>query len=160
MTTEITLTERLKKPFLTLIDLWWLKAAGAAVTAIVVELLRADPKFLVLVAVLITLDLVTGVWRALRSGSSLSSLRLRQTGIKAAEYMILLVAVGMVANAFGQLRWMQEGAFMYVAVTELVSIIENVFGRRAKKIIKHLRNFVEKNDGNNQEDNKAGSETS
>lgn len=109
-----------------------------------VELLDADTKLLVLIALLVLLDLVTGVRASLRRGRPITARRMRATAAKVLEYTVLLVAFTALSTGFAFLGWIREAAFCYVALTEAKSIVENLYGPGTKVFerITEFRRFV------------------
>lgn len=109
------------RPLIALSDHWALKAALSALAS----LLTHDVQLVVLIALLVCIDLLTGIWKALQEGTFTAN-GLRQTAGKVAVYAVLLVSVGALSNAFEMLAWAITITYGYVAVTEVTSIVENI----------------------------------
>jgi phosphoribulokinase len=145
-------------PLISLADAWHWKLFFAGLFTAVIEssgrLFIMDADLVVLVVLLVILDLITGVIKAIRK-RTFSSMGLRQTSIKAVEYSLLLFTANSLANAFmykeipivsDTLGVIGTLAFCYVAIVEAISVCENVFGStsRARKIFTALKAHLSK----------------
>jgi phage-related holin len=117
-------------PMESLFDHPLLKGAIASILAALSTLLHHKPQWAVLVCLLVFIDLVTGVMAAAKRGEKITSYGFRQTAIKAVEYTLFLVAATAIANSFSLLTWLGESVYIYVALTELTSIAENLSGTK------------------------------
>jgi hypothetical protein len=128
---------RYRAPLLGLFDLDTLfgkiKLVASLVAGAAAELLKADLNLVVLIVLLVMIDTTTGVMGAIRRKDRITSLGLRQTIVKCLEYGALLVGFTLVGNAWSYLQWMSEAAFVYVALTELKSIVENIYGKGSSR---------------------------
>lgn len=129
-------------PLVALRDDGLLKSVLSTLGAILGSLFVADPQWVLLVTLLVILDFASGVLAARMRSEKIGSWGIRQTGIKAFEYIMLLAACMMVANSFELVDWLDTTAFMYVSLTELKSIVENVTdpdgtGRKVWKLIQN-----------------------
>lgn len=104
------------------------------------RLFDADPLLVLLCVTLLVVDAVTGIAAALKRGEGISSKAFRRTGWKAIEYTAVAGAMIMVSNAFAH-TWahyvtdsMSVAALLYIASTEVMSIVENVTGSRAAAV--------------------------
>ncbi len=123
-------------PLTSLWALWPWKAAVSAVLAALCELIGTDLRLALVVTILVVVDLLTGIVKARRNGHRITSLGMRQTIVKAIEYAVLLFSVNLFANGFEYMSWAIGLAYFWVAVTELVSIAENMYteGGAASKV--------------------------
>ncbi len=104
------------------------------------HLFATDPALVVLCMTLLFIDLVTGVISARKRGEKLTSKALRRTGYKVLEYTALSACAIIISNAFKD-YWphlltdgLDDATLLYVAATELLSVVENVTGSRAKAL--------------------------
>lgn len=127
---------------------WWIKLPVAVVLGQILPrilgLFEAKFEFVAIVAILILVDLVTGLFKA-ASKKTLSSNKLRQTGWKVMQYTVLLLMLQGVANAFEIVSFLADTGFLYVALVEVTSIVENLFGTKstASQIWRTLRKNAE-----------------
>lgn len=149
--------ERYIRPVESLLDLAKVKAGLALLYAGVVGFIHAEGKMLGIAALLVIIDLITGVISAKRNGT-FKSLELRQTALKVSEYLLFLTAFILVALYVPWLSWLREAAFVYVALTELKSITENVHGLGAYNAIFKWKNAISNlGDEKNHDDEKRDS---
>lgn len=133
---EMENTARLMAIMENLSDHWVVKAVVSAVVSLFVQ----DPKFIVLIFILVFLDTATGVVAALKRGDKISARKFGNTSVKLLLYLCLVLATVAVANAFPDLLgWLDNSVFMYVCLTELFSVFENVSETNEK-----LRDFLAK----------------
>lgn len=111
-----------------LTDNWFIKTIIAAF----VGLLSTPVNLVVLISFLVFVDLITGVMRAISQGERITASRLWATGVKVIQYTLFLACTTAVANSFPLLYGFQNVAYMYVALTELKSVIENLFQAKGK----------------------------
>lgn len=149
------------KPLASLLGAWKVKLPVAVMLAGVWEALRpllgiyetlltADPVLVVMVGTLIFTDFVTGIARSLRDGKAITSRRLRGMGWKIVEYTVVASLGVMLANGAAEtvlaapLALADDAALLYVALTEAVSILENVTGSKARAhgIIDSIRQIM------------------
>ena len=126
---------------------WSYKLTIAAVLGILLEvvafvvdlygrLFEVDPLLIALVVLLIAADWITGMIRAARNKVPITSRAMRRSGRKAIEYVVLIGAAVGLANGFSTTSvapatgWIDEGVLLYVALTEFLSVLENVTGSR------------------------------
>lgn len=100
------------------------------------ELLITDPLLVALCVAFFVIDWGTGIAASLRRGEGFKSRRLRDTLDKCIQYFAVVLCGVMLANGFKE-SWVDaitggadEAALLYVAMTEFVSILENVLGDR------------------------------
>lgn len=113
-------------------------------------LLTADPVLVMMAVTLVGVDFLTGVTRSLRDGKKITSRRLRGMGWKIVEYSVvagvgIILANGATASVLGApLAVVDDAALLYVALTEAVSILENVTGSKGKArgIIDGIRSIM------------------
>lgn len=107
------------------------------IAALYGRLFNADPLLVLLCATLLVVDAATGIASAIKRDEKITSKAFRRTGWKMLEYTAIAAAMVMVANGFAA-TWahyatdvLDEGALLYIAMTEVMSIVENVTGSRA-----------------------------
>lgn len=104
------------------------------------DLLYTDPLLITLVATLLAVDWGTGIVAAARRREKITSRRLRDTARKVLEYAALTGIAIMIANAFQSTpvsiitTALDDATLLYVALTEAVSIVENVSGSRTRAV--------------------------
>ncbi|MEM6326359.1 MAG: phage holin family protein [Bacteroidota bacterium] len=142
------MTDRTYTPLTGLHDLWALKLAltglgtalieiGSRVVGIYETLVHVEPLLIAAVFGLVALDFVTGLLAAKKRGEPIRSRAMRRTGFKFLEYAALILAASFLTNAFaasplaGLTALLQHGVILYIALTEMMSILENVTGSRA-----------------------------
>jgi len=97
-----------------------------AVLAVLGSLFASDPQLVALVVILVVMDFLTGVYAAKVRKETINSKGFRQTVVKVIEYFFLLAGCTAVANSFDIINWIDEIAYMFTALTELKSIVENI----------------------------------
>lgn len=124
-----------------------LASAGAVAVAVLEYLaslygsiLHSDPVLVGAIVLLLVVDLVTGVAAAVRRGERVTSRAFRRTGRKVLEYTALgLVGVAL-ANGFqgSPLAFvtaaLDDAVLLYIALTEALSVFENVTGSRERAV--------------------------
>jgi phage-related holin len=101
----------------------WFKLFLAAM----LSLLTTQPQSVAILAILILIDLLTGIFACFKTGQAFTSNKLGRTGQKVAVYILLLAAITVVGNGYPELLgWTISASYLYIAMTELVSITENV----------------------------------
>lgn len=124
--------QRYANPLITLVEAFHIKALVSAGAAALATLFHHSIQYAMLVALLVVIDFATGIIAAKKRGEKITSLGLRQTIIKALEYMCFLVAVTAFANVFTALAgWISATAYFYIAATECASIAENTLDNPA-----------------------------
>ena len=129
----------------TLFQMAWTKCILSAAYVAITELLQVEIKLIAVITLLIILDLISGLWASRLKHVPITSFRLRRTARKVYEYCVFLIAFTAVSNVFDWLAWVKMGAFAFVAITELKSVTENIFGEKAKvfeQILKLRSNFT------------------
>jgi len=91
----------------------------ALATAIGQNLLAYEVLF-----ILIILDTLTGVMKGVKN-KNLSSRRFRDTAHKIILYSILIISAHQLVRLSPMLQWFEDFVAVYLAVTEVLSIIEN-----------------------------------
>lgn len=149
-------------PLLGLAEHWQTKlpvAFGIGVAAELAEiyggLLQVNAALVVVCFTFLTVDLLTGVAASLRRHERVSSRALRRTGWKAIEYSALGFCGIMLSNGFEGTfvepitGGFDETSLFYIAMTEFVSIIENVTGSRenAVRLLRRIRRVWSDRDG-------------
>lgn len=119
------------------------------VTSTLGALFASEPQLVALVCVLIIADMVTGVLAAIRRGEGISPKLLGATIRKTIEYAVFLSMVTAVANSFSIVSWIDQTAYLYVALTELASVLENQLSEksRARRIWLRIRSEIAERGG-------------
>ncbi|MEL6705518.1 MAG: phage holin family protein [Bacteroidota bacterium] len=120
---------------------------AAFLAALYGRLFTVDPILLALVLLLLVADLVTGILRAHKQREPITSRALRRTGRKFVEYVVLIFAGVGLANGFAETSvsvvtsGVDDAVLLYIALTEFLSILENVTGSRegALGVLRKLR---------------------
>lgn len=103
---------------------------GVSLTTALLSLLIGD-NFALLFAIvlLVVMDFVTGVAKALYM-ENFKSEGLRKGAVKLVVYLLLMVIAHQFSNVSNWLLWFEEAVYCYLAITEYESIAENlrVFG--------------------------------
>lgn len=116
------------KPLRGLADSWILKTLVSLLAA----LFTADPEPVALVCILVIIDFVSGIYAAKRKKQKIRSKIMRRTGVKVIEYIVLLSLITAVSNTFELVDWAAPMAYLYVSLTELFSIMENMTGSKSR----------------------------
>lgn len=124
------------------------KALIGSIIAVLAQLFSVELELVVLAGFFLVADLITGIIAAKKRGEKINSLSARQTPIKVIEYLLFVACMIALSNvkAFQGVEWLSWIqsiissfdiiGFSIVFWIELVSVIENVFGKtRAKTII-------------------------
>ena len=145
------MTDRLLVSSSGLAEYWAAKLLLASVGAVAVSvleylaalygaILHSDPVLVASVVLLLAVDLVTGVAAAVRRRERITSRAFRRTGRKVLEYTALgLVGVAL-ANGFeaSPLAFvtasLDDAVLLYIALTEALSVFENVTGSRERAV--------------------------
>lgn len=85
-----------------------------------------DNQSLVALTVLVVLDLATGVWSTKNTGEPITSRRLFKTAVKWFVYLTLVAAAHLAETVVPGVSFVDESMLSFLALTELVSIMENV----------------------------------
>lgn len=109
-------------------------ALGSSIINYIFQVVETKVEYLVFVFLLLILDFLSGLTKALRRGGikEISSIKMRATLIKFVEYSIFLIAVIGLTNTFAA-EWnsivvnvVQGTAFFIVCIIEITSIVENL----------------------------------
>lgn len=88
-------------------------------------------------ALLIIIDLLSGVYASMMCKRKITSLKLRSTFVKIIEYIMVLLPLTILSNMDSSLNWIQMWAYVFICATEVKSIGENLFHTEtnAKKVL-------------------------
>lgn len=133
------LENRYAKPFFALLDEFGIKFVFASGTTFFLEkilpplykVVDTDIQLIYSLAILIILDLITGIWSSVKKNKPITSLGLRSSVVKVVEYIFLLLPLTILSNMDEYLNWVQTWAYVFVCATEIKSIGENVFSRNS-----------------------------
>lgn len=106
------------------------------------ELVIIEWKLVLAVTALVFIDFVTGVMASRKRKEKITSLKARQTGIKIIEYFMVLFSITLISNMADQINFIQQFAFIFLAMIELKSIVENL--SEDNGIIKQLFEAIRK----------------
>ncbi len=101
-----------------------LKSIYASIILIITEIVGQNMLAYEVLFVLVTLDTITGVMKGVKY-KNLSSKALKGTAYKLVLYFTLLIAAHQLTRLQGFLVWVEDFIVVYLAVTEVLSIIEN-----------------------------------
>lgn len=96
------------------------------------------------VIVLALFDMITGVFAEVKSGKSVESKKLFKTAIKLFVYMLMISSGHLVETAIGYELKVDEVITAIIAVTEIISILENASRMGyaiPKKLLNQLKDF-------------------
>lgn len=146
---EVTTLYRLKKPLLGFINDPVSGALISTLWTLIAGLTQVNPQYVVYVFLLIIVDFITGISRAWKEGREISSLGLRQTGIKIIEFVSLMLVMIWTANALTfeegipviikAAQYADDFTFAVIGFIEVKSIMENI---GQEKIFKMLTKLV------------------
>lgn len=125
---------------------FWIKCVGALVLAAYsFSFDRLHEKAMIAVMVLIIMDFITGLIAAKRGGDEIKSSKIFRTVIKTLIYFILISAAHLCELAAPLTRsFLDEMVIAFLALTEMVSLLENV-GKMGfavpKKLLNKLREY-------------------
>lgn len=91
------------------------------------------------VLALILIDWCTGIWKAMLNKNRITSYKLKKTINKMGAYMVVIIASHIVSESFN-LQWLHLTNVLtgYLAITELISILENLSCITGKDILKDI----------------------
>lgn len=99
------------------------------------------------VIVLSLLDMITGIMASIKSGDSIESKRLFKTAVKIFIYLLLISAGHLTMTAMGFDIKAVEAITAIIAITELISILENASRMGyaiPQKLLNQLKDFKSK----------------
>lgn len=124
---------------------WIGKTVLSSVTGLwllIKDLTETEPLLAVAVFLVFFIDLITGIISSKRKKNPLTSIGLRQTGVKVIEYAVTIGVFTIAANAFGEFEttgWVKTilmvfknvdyFAYAFIFWTEALSIYENLGGK-------------------------------
>ena len=108
-----------------ILDNFQLKAIGAAGMSVFSFFFDAGHhQALIAVLILIVFDFITAIHAALKTGVAIESAKIFRTAVKVATYF-LLVSAAFTAEKTVPLAFLDETVLGFLAMTELISIMEN-----------------------------------
>lgn len=128
-----------------IIDYAYLKCAGA-VGILTYSFFFGDIEETIItsVVVLTIFDMMTGLMASIKSGKSIESRRLFTTAVKIFVYLMLISAGHLTENAVGMDIRADEVITFVIALTEIISILENASRMGyaiPKKLLNQLKDF-------------------
>lgn len=119
-----TMSDRYAQPFIDLFDNWLWKAI-AGLTASLFATPIAMPAILL---GLFLLDIWSGIRRSKSQGQKITASKLSKATVKATDYMIFIISTTLFSKMHHTLDFAQVVAYVFVAITYLKSIAENITG--------------------------------
>ena len=116
-----------------------LVAWGLTIMETVHSLVQVEQSLVVGLIALMSLDLISGVYKALTNERMITSLGLRQTSIKFIEYTIALLGFVIIAN-MASMEWIKTTSILWLSFIELKSIVENLNDK--KGVINELYDVI------------------
>lgn len=110
-----------------------------------------DFETLKIIGILIAIDLITGIWKAIKK-KNFTSCRLGNTAGKIMLYFFLMIAAHQICRLGLMPGWIDEVVEAYMAGTEFFSIMENAASlgfQPARKIIKKINAKFDEEINNN-----------
>jgi hypothetical protein len=110
------------------------------------DLINVDLKLVIGLIILMFMDLFFGILKSRRDNIPITSLRLRQTGIKFVEYGAVCFIFVVFSNMAGDVDVIKMLAFTFLAGVEIKSIIENMSDQNGalKKLFKVISDKINK----------------
>lgn len=91
----------------------------------------------------LVVDLITGIWKAIKKGEAIRSLGLRRTIEKFLFYTLSVVVVYVVDKTFfGNMSHLSSIIGGYIAITEVISIFENIAEITGHNIFLKIKDLV------------------
>ena len=107
--------------------LWSLPLAiGVTILDAFQSLVMVETKLAVGLVVVVFIDLMSGMMKARRDGKKISSLGLRQTGIKIVEYTMVCLCFVILSNMSDSMNFIRHVPFLFLVMIEIKSIVENL----------------------------------
>jgi phage-related holin len=95
-----------------------------------------------LLGFLLCLDFITGAYAAYRKGIPLTSAGARRTMTKVIQYFTFLFCVSAAAATYPELEWLRKLCFIFIVLTEIWSIGENLDNSVLKQLMESFRSVV------------------
>lgn len=114
------------------IDIWAWMPYITAFFLFIQKYVYNDWSFLISLGVLMFLDLVTGVWKAIKNKNAVTSIGLRDTAIKLVQYGVFLITIHVLISfqvngkIIGVLNYADECGYSFLILIEAKSIFENL----------------------------------
>lgn len=131
---NILLTVRYVKPLMGLMEKFTIKITIAFVVTILNEIFKSisgifvtDIHLITSLLFLVSVDFISGIYAAYRQNIKIQSIGFRTTVIKIIEYFVFLGVLTVLSNLHVSLNWIQTWAYIFICVTEVKSIGENIF---------------------------------
>lgn len=98
------------------------------------------------VGALFIIDWITGVWKSILQNKRITSFRLRKSANKLAIYFVVLIASHIACESIG-LEWTNLTSVIagYIALTEMLSILENAAVITGKDFLKEIAERLKSN---------------
>ena len=129
------------RPLYSLVNGWTVSivvSSGFSLVAALSHLFVNDGEKVLLLVILVMLDFVSGIIKALRKKEKVTSLGMRRTLVKSFEYITILTAVTGFANSWDVVSWTKDVAMFYTAWVEVKSIGENITDKNVKEMFNKI----------------------
>lgn len=97
---------------------------------------------LIVVLLLITTDLITGVWAACKTSQKIESHKLRKTAYKLLGYLSIITLSALIDGAVNWSLRLGSFAAGFLGLIELTSIIENFGKITGNDVFERLKNII------------------
>ena len=103
-----------------------IKSMLAGVMTVMIFIYGNNHLFFQSLAVLIIVDLFTGLLKAKKIKEDITSFKLIKTGYKVMIYGFVVAGAHQMTNISNLFIWFEQFVFMFLGITEMISIIENL----------------------------------
>ena len=121
------MAEKYMQPFVDLFDQWLIKG----LTSLIVAIFHTSAELPAIVCILFLLDFFSGVRNSRQRGEKITAKRMQNAFRKATDYIIFILAVTAFSKLHEMLTITVTVAYIFVALTYLKSIAENVSGYKS-----------------------------
>lgn len=101
-----------------------------------------NSKILLALLILVIIDFITGIYSAYKAGEHIESRKAIKSAVKISMYGMMIAASHLTAFAIPFNAYIEEAVMAFLALTELISVIENV-GKMGYAIPKKLLNKLQ-----------------
>ncbi len=127
--------------------IWLFTFSASPVFLVTEKYFFADWQFLKYLGVLVMLDTITGVMKAVKRNEAITSYGLRRTVVKIVQYGIFLIVVHVLDNfevkgeSISFFGWIVTAAYSFLIGVEAKSVLENIMALNDKF---DIQKFIEK----------------
>ena len=114
------------------VKLWLFAGVLTPVSLFIEKYIFADWQFIKWLVLMMALDLITGIIKAVIKNETISSYGFRRTAMKGMQYSIFLIVMHILENyeidneKVGMFDWMTRGAYSFLIGIEGKSVLENI----------------------------------